>query len=338
MIKRIFYSIGFMFLCIPWGMHAFAAEFEDLKIRPELPLNQEKGVTGYFSLDMADQETLDLHLDVENMSDEDIDLHVYAGEAVTTQSGIITVMKRSEIDHSLLVPEGDRLADLIEVKKKHTVRKHSKKRIPIHVHAPSKKEGTHLAGVLVEFTQKSSGQESESLEDAPTVTVNNVFRQAFAIQLNYDHTPKALLEIGEGSVQDLQGIQTLQTTFVNDKQELLKMENVEILFKDHGEWTTLASYPNFKLTPFASLPMEFPYVQKPLEEGQLAVRYSVRGEEYFLETNLLRKQSNRTITNPVQRFQRMYPQEKNYTWAALAVLAVVGVAFLVARNRKRKTP
>lgn len=303
-----------------------------------IPENQVNTDVSYFDIEMEQNQVQELEVIVYNSSDEDITVEVDNNSAVTNSNGLIVydgLPEGEELHESMTHP----FSEISSIESPTVdVAAGEKETVIVTVQAPDEEfDGVILGGLYFSL-------EPEESEDAESVTIQNRYSYALAIQITEAGNDNAIepsiemLEVNPGIINYRTG---LQTEFVNTSPMIVGLE-IEGSVYEAGEEEPLYTRTEEDFTVAPNSKFKFPvmYDNQRLEPGDYVFRANASNgdeswefEEEFEVTEEIADEANEEAVELAEEEDNTFLM---YLVIGLGVLVAVLLIVVIYLLKKRK--
>lgn len=326
-----------IFILFPITVHANDGVIP-YSVQGVLPENQVNTDVSYFDIEMEQGQEQELEVIVYNSSDEDITVEVANNSAVTNSNGLIVydgLPEGEELHESMIHP----FNEISSIKSPTVdVAAGEQETVIVKVKAPDESfDGTILGGLYFSL-------EPEEAEDAESVTIQNRYSYALAVQITEEGNDNEvepnieMLEVDPGVINYRTG---LQTEFVNISPMIVGLE-IEGSVYEAGEEEPLYTRTEEDFTVAPNSKFKFPvmYDNKRLEAGDYVFRANASNgekswkfEEEFEVTEEVADEANDEAVELAEEDNSLLMYLVIGLGVLVAVLIIV-IVYLLAKRKK----
>jgi hypothetical protein len=198
----IFFFILFSIIFL-LKIHVLAEENElPFSVLPVPNFNQNKGVKGYFDLNVKNEQLLQLNVKIKNLKNEKITVYIQSTNALTSPTGGIQYLPTKGTDESYITDQNFELMNLISVQPSIDIPPLKETSLPILVKVPNNESGTYLGGLMFSTTKNNIRGKSKN-KNGVVFQIDSNINFAMGIQLNINKTPKENVIFSKTGVEDI---------------------------------------------------------------------------------------------------------------------------------------
>lgn len=240
-------------------------------VEPIYPENQKKDVNGYIYIDEKGKVNQPLHFNIQNHSEETIEVEVNPVNAYTSPSGVIQY-KEKEANNSKITNPDYELKKYLNVKESViTLHENENKTIEIDFNTKEGLEGMILGGIS--FSLKDSKDEAEAGEEN-TFTINNKVNVIIGVMAELSEVSEVEFELQEPFFQTMPSYYTINLPIENKTPVYSPNNKVNYTVSYKGE-ELFSGETELDFAPHTNTNFAFPYEHEEIEKGK---DYEIKGE------------------------------------------------------------
>lgn len=313
-LVRVFFCLFLLISVLSPKIYAKTnIESKSLLINPILPVNQIDK-EGYFHLGVKPGDVQVVYVEVENPTNESVNVHIEPANAVTSPYGGIIYVSDNEYENHSILNKQFELSNRIEAESVVTLEPNTKKSVPITIRVPEEGFGTILGGILFRTYIDSPVQYNEKGGEKTTFSIENEFVYALAIQLELPNLNNkgTGFSIGEPFLELYPSGPQIKMEMVNNKSTILKNISGKYMVKDHLDNELFSGHIQpFMMAPMTKIDYPIFWNHHELNDGTYTILYTmtIDGNETKEEASFLVELG--TVNPVLENKQRQNPLLNN---------------------------
>jgi hypothetical protein len=327
-------------LCFVGTENAFSEEGgPPLSIEPIYPDNQDAKVKGYFKIRVEPNQKQTVKIRITNNLEDDQKVIIQKANGFTNPVGGMLYRETIDSNDSILLDDGIKLVDHIDVESEVTIAGKDTVEIPIDISVPDVDSGTILGAVRIVTEGKADEKSVEVEEGTANFVLQTETAQSIAIQLDLPKTVEPSFSMGKSGFT-LNG-PSAYMEMKNNAQMIQENLSGEYHLEDtDGNQLFQGEIPTFNMAPKTQINYPFQWNNETLEDGDytLFVTLNANGEEVVAEESFTI--GNDEVEEYVERNQPVVPegQVENgipiWVWILAGAIILAGVMFWLGRRNR----